>query len=234
MRLRLIDRVRRYIRPGPRGSRSRGPARTGSSGMGSAPSPSGAGRHRRDYGYRPATPVDTAPPSSFGHSSAEPPAAGLDSTGGKPPNCPGGCRIALDRMARPAGWPVRAGGRSAGRWPARCRPARCRYRAGGGRAGPGQVGRCRAGPGGHPAHPGQAARRTAAKPRRPGRPGPSAGPNQTRPRLPWYEVAHARRAAEGLANCGPLEQVLHREWPASVVPPPRWSARSTGWPGCRR
>jgi hypothetical protein len=37
-------------------------------------------------------------------------------------------------------------------------------------------------------------------------------------RLPWYEVAHARRAAEGLANCGPLEQVLHREWPASVVP----------------
>ncbi len=37
-------------------------------------------------------------------------------------------------------------------------------------------------------------------------------------RLPWYEVAHARRTAEGLANCGPLEQVLHREWPASVVP----------------
>ena len=36
--------------------------------------------------------------------------------------------------------------------------------------------------------------------------------------LPWYEVAHHRRAAEGLADCGPLEQVLHREWPASVVP----------------
>ena len=29
-----------------------------------------------------------------------------------------------------------------------------------------------------------------------------------------------RRAAEGSADCGPLERVLHREWPASVVPSP--------------
>ena len=39
-------------------------------------------------------------------------------------------------------------------------------------------------------------------------------------RVPWYEVAHARRAAEGSADCGPLERVLHREWPASAVPSP--------------
>jgi hypothetical protein len=37
-------------------------------------------------------------------------------------------------------------------------------------------------------------------------------------RLPWYEVAHARRAAEGYQNCGPLERVLRREWPPSKVP----------------
>jgi hypothetical protein len=36
----------------------------------------------------------------------------------------------------------------------------------------------------------------------------------------WYEVAHRRRAAEGSADCGPLERVLRREWPASVVPSP--------------
>ena len=57
MRLWLIDRVRRYIRPGPRGT-SRGPARSGTSGLGSAPSPSGAGRHRRGYGYRSGLPVE--------------------------------------------------------------------------------------------------------------------------------------------------------------------------------
>ena len=37
-------------------------------------------------------------------------------------------------------------------------------------------------------------------------------------RLPWYEVAHARRAAEGYQNCGPLERVLRREWPPSKIP----------------
>ena len=39
-------------------------------------------------------------------------------------------------------------------------------------------------------------------------------------KLPWYEVAHARRAAEGYQNCGPLERVLRREWPPSKVPSP--------------
>ncbi len=37
-------------------------------------------------------------------------------------------------------------------------------------------------------------------------------------KLPWYEVAHARRAAEGYQNCGPLERVLRREWPPSKIP----------------
>ena len=35
---------------------------------------------------------------------------------------------------------------------------------------------------------------------------------------PWYEVAHAKRVAEGYQNCGPLERVLRREWPPSKVP----------------
>ena len=39
-------------------------------------------------------------------------------------------------------------------------------------------------------------------------------------RLPWYEVAHAKRAAEGYQNCGPLERVLRREWPPSKIPSP--------------
>ena len=37
-------------------------------------------------------------------------------------------------------------------------------------------------------------------------------------KLPWYEVAHAKRVAEGYQNCGPLERVLRREWPPSKVP----------------
>jgi hypothetical protein len=38
--------------------------------------------------------------------------------------------------------------------------------------------------------------------------------------LPWYEVAHARRAAEGRRDCGQLEHILRREWPEDAVPPP--------------
>jgi hypothetical protein len=38
--------------------------------------------------------------------------------------------------------------------------------------------------------------------------------------LPWYEIAHARRAAAGNRDCGPLEEVLHREWTQDTVPPP--------------
>ena len=61
-----------------------------------------------------------------------------------------------------------------------------------------------------PAHArGAAAQKTAAAPR------PAEADAA---RLPWYEVAHARRAAEGYQNCGPLERVLRREWPPSKIP----------------
>jgi hypothetical protein len=38
-------------------------------------------------------------------------------------------------------------------------------------------------------------------------------------RMPWYEVARARKVAEGRRDCGPLEQVLQREWERGVMPP---------------
>jgi len=200
MRLRLIDRVRRYIRPGLRGSKTRGPARSGSSGMGSAPSPSGAGRHRREFGHRSALPVDTAPPAAFGKGAAAPPAAG------PPAATPPATELprrkprhsALAGQASPG--PASPGPASTG--PAATGQARAKW------AGAGQA-RAAIRPA-----PGQAAAadRANAQPAKPARAEPDAN------RLPWFEVAHARRAAEGLADCGPLEQVLHREWPASVVP----------------
>ena len=55
---------------------------------------------------------------------------------------------------------------------------------------------------------------------------PAAAPGRPRPEaadrggLPWYEVAHVRRAAEGRRDCGELEHLLHREWSEDVVPPP--------------
>jgi hypothetical protein len=55
---------------------------------------------------------------------------------------------------------------------------------------------------------------------------PAARAAQRRPEaaaetgLPWYEVAHARRAAEGWRDCGELEDVLRREWAEGAVPPP--------------
>jgi hypothetical protein len=219
MRLRLIDRVRRYIRPGLRGSKARGPARSGSSGMGSAPSPSGAGRHRRDYGYRPAVPVDTAPPSSFGKPAAEPPAAGQPPAE-LPRRVPRRSRSAGPAGPSPArpGFSQPSAGQPSADQPSAGQPSASQPGAGTGPVAAGQAqakwvsaGQARAAirPG-----PGQAAAadRTRAQPARPAR----AEPDAARP--PWYEVAHARRAAEGLANCGPLEKVLHREWPASLVP----------------
>jgi hypothetical protein len=54
---------------------------------------------------------------------------------------------------------------------------------------------------------------------------PAAGPVRQRPEarpgeLPWYEVAHARRAAEGRRDCGELEHIVCREWEEDAVPPP--------------
>jgi hypothetical protein len=210
MRLRLIDRVRRYIRPGLRGS-SRGPARSGSSGMGSAPSPAGAGRHRRDFGHRPATPVDSAPPSAFGKPSAELPAAGQQ-TAELPRRVPrrsglgGPAGTSQPSVSQPSVSQPGAGQPGAGTGPATVGQAQARW------AGAGQA-RAAIRP-----SPGEAA---DADSRRGQLAGQSRARRQAEPdaaRVPWYEVAHARRAAEGMANCGPLEQVLHREWPASLVP----------------
>jgi hypothetical protein len=55
---------------------------------------------------------------------------------------------------------------------------------------------------------------SSAAARGPARPRPAAA------RLPWYEVAHARRLAAGQRDCGPLERILHREWPQGEAPPP--------------
>lgn len=44
-------------------------------------------------------------------------------------------------------------------------------------------------------------------------------PETAAARMPWYEVAHARKVAEGRRDCGPLEQVLQREWEHGVLPP---------------
>ena len=177
MRLRLIDRVRRYIRPGPRGT-SRGPARSGTSGLGSAPSPSGAGRHRRDLGHRPAGPVDTAPPSSFGKPAADPASTGQA----------GAARAT-------AGTEPAAASQAQAKW-AGAGQARAAIRPSPDQAAAADSGRAQAA--------GQARTRRPAMPVEGG--------------LAWYEIAHARRAAEGMADCGPLEHVLRREWPASVVP----------------
>ena len=49
-------------------------------------------------------------------------------------------------------------------------------------------------------------------------PAPQRAAEADAARLPWYEVAHAKRVAEGYQNCGPLERVLRREWPPSKVP----------------
>ena len=37
---------------------------------------------------------------------------------------------------------------------------------------------------------------------------------------PWFEAANARRAAVGWRDCGPLEQVLCRDWDSGTLPPP--------------
>ncbi len=64
-----------------------------------------------------------------------------------------------------------------------------------------------------PAHAREAAAPAAAAAAPAARP-----PEADAARLPWYEVAHAKRVAEGYQNCGPLERVLRREWPPSKVP----------------
>ena len=64
MRLRLFDRVRRYIRPGPGGSRSRGSTRPGPPAVGGSVVVPPAGRHRRDHVPAPGQVSASSPVSS--------------------------------------------------------------------------------------------------------------------------------------------------------------------------
>jgi hypothetical protein len=201
MRLRLIDRVRRYIRPGPRGT-SRGPARSGT-GTPSAPSPAGAGRHRREYGQRSATPADGAPPSSFGKPSAGPPSTAAPSAGQQPAELP----RRVPRHSGPAA-PASPGQASTGpasTGPAAAGQAQAKW------AGAGQArAAIRPSPGQEAAADNGRGQAAQVRARRPAAPDVGG--------MAWYEIAHARRAAEGMADCGPLEHVLRREWPVSLVP----------------
>jgi hypothetical protein len=74
----------------------------------------------------------------------------------------------------------------------------------------------------HPPAAARAAIRTATRADAEARPAPPPVRQRPaeRPGLPWYEVAHARRAAEGRRDCGPLEPLLCREWQDGAVPPP--------------
>jgi hypothetical protein len=48
-----------------------------------------------------------------------------------------------------------------------------------------------------------------------------AGNTEAKVRLPWYEVAHAHKLAEGRRDCGALEGILQREWEQGTLPPPQ-------------
>jgi len=49
---------------------------------------------------------------------------------------------------------------------------------------------------------------------------PEAAARAARAGQPWYEVAPTPQRADGHRDCGPLEQVLCREWVAGAQPPP--------------
>jgi hypothetical protein len=295
MRLRLIDRVRRYIRPRPGGSRSRGSTRPGPPAVGVVLVPP-AGRHRRDHG--PGTPGQAAavepvstwtgegpgPASDSGRPAAPRPQAGLPRRvrPGLPGNAatqPGAAGAGPARREIPwtasdgpgttgtgtettgtgsASTPTTATGSdgtettgtasrgtgTSGTGSARTRKARPGSSgAGGGPARTGTTGTGTTGTGAtgtgtgatgagasgtgaglaRPYGPDRAAIRPAPGHAR-GAAAQATAPAARRAaeadaaRLPWYEVAHAKRVAEGYQNCGPLERVLRREWPPSKVP----------------
>ena len=240
MRLRLVDRVRRFFRLAPGGARSRGAARSSDPVTGSAAS---TGRHRRDYagpglagssppgtdwpgagwaGFaQPGAPTGTQAPwdsralPPWGPPPPAPPAPGTPAAGPSPAaDGPIPRRQPQDPAARPPGPEADAAPPMPGTRPRGRRAGQAgRSRFGSGRGIARQSGPDRAAIRAAPGAPGRAAAQDAA------------AQAKARPRssvdtagLAWYEVAHARRAAEGYADCGPLEQVLRREWPAAEVP----------------
>ncbi len=229
MRLRLIDRVRRYIRPRLAGPRSRGSDKAGPP-AGSSPAASSVagsvstGRHRRTHQA-----AGAAAPAPFADTSGTSPRAPQTSVTARRAETDWAGRPASPAPASPApGRP--APGRPAG--PAELPRRSPRSPQPGPAAGPEQVpgsgaaaGRAvglsgqervaiRPAPGAPAIQPPPAEYQARSAERQAPRDGAAAS------RVPWYEVAHARRAAQGSADCGPLERVLHREWPASVVPSP--------------
>ena len=123
MRLRLIDRVRRYIRPRPGGSRSRGSTRPGPPVLGppavGAASVPPAGRHRRDH--VPGAPGQLAAAAPVSTQTGEGPGPAADS--GTP--APVSPRADLPRRMRPEP-PGNAGPATTGRasrGPAGLRPS---------------------------------------------------------------------------------------------------------------
>ena len=112
MRLRLFDRVRRYIRPGPGRSRSRGSTRPGPPAVGGPAVVPPAGRHRRDH-------VSAAGQGSASSPSMTDGAGALDGSGGPAGPAP---QVELPRRVRRARpWPPEPGADSAG--PAGTRPS---------------------------------------------------------------------------------------------------------------
>jgi hypothetical protein len=203
------------------GTPQAGPAQTGPDPAQTGPGPTGTGRPGTD---RTGTgPAGTAPTESTAPGppwtgtpaprTSKPAGSGPGSTGGGGSAGSAGPGGRGTGSGGPGTGATRAAGRASGQDRAAIRPApghALPRRAGSGRAAkgsaPGKGARGRSRP------PADAARGAAAEPTRP------AEANAAR--LPWYEVAHARRAAEGYQNCGPLERVLRREWPPSKVPSP--------------
>ena len=119
MRLRLIDRVRRYIRPRLAGPRSRGTAKAGPPASGTAVgsvSSVGAGRHRRTHQAAGGPATAALPDSRSGLS----PASGLTGT----PDSPGSCPRRPEAGGRGTGGGGQTGGGRGRRTVGSPRPAR--------------------------------------------------------------------------------------------------------------
>jgi hypothetical protein len=210
--------------PGPAGPRTRGdtpdtagpgwprdaPGAAGSGGPGAPPGSTGPGSSRDAPGgnpWAPAARTGTTAPGSGRTAPAAPGAGTGPRAAGGTGGSTGGGSGATRAAGRPYG-PDRAAIRPA---PGHALPrgavnGRAANGRAAGRAAPGGAAR------GQSAPAADAARGRAGEPARPA--------EADAAKLPWYEVAHARRAAEGYQNCGPLERVLRREWPPSKVPSP--------------
>src|SRR5215469_5928026 len=193
MRLRLFARLRWPVRPGwARGVGSRFRAMWGGA---SRPPVPAAGRHRRDDHPAAAT---AAARATRGATTVAGAAAVVA------PGQPSGVAPFASPVQEVRPRPARPGRGGAGRGDTRGGSRR----AGSSRSGAARVA-VRVAP-----KTAADARPAAAAARQP------AAQQASADRLPWYEIAHARRVAGGRRNCGPLEQVLCRDWDESMLPPP--------------